>query len=387
MFNIATCPALCRSLLLGSVLAVAACEGGSSTPWSALAVDRAQPVAAKTTATGAVREDQGTGLGGLPLGDAAFTPSILTPGPETGTAVGRRVNQLQSELRELQNGVGAHSEQLQDVRASAIDDAQGYYALVAAISARLQVGTTPGNPILVSQWTEAQVELDQITNDIARMNNLATQVAADNSLAAFLLESVRATYGLAGAVEQDHLQLRALEDEVSRTVVLIDRLLNELSDDVTRQTIYLNSERANLQTLRLAITNGELYGSSLANRTFISTAPQASLPPRPETIGPESGQRPLVVIRFDRPDVEYQQAVYQAVSRALERRPEAQFDLVAVSPGAGSASDVAISSNRARDHAEDVLRTLVDMGLPARRITLAATATDVQGNEVHLYVR
>lgn len=93
------------------------------------------------------------------------------------------------------------------------------------------------------------------------------------------------------------------------------------------------------------------------------------------------------MIRFDRPDVEYQQAVYQAVSRALERRPEAQFDLVAVSPGAGSASDVAISSNRARDHAEDVLRTLVDMGLPARRITLAATATDVQGNEVHLYVR
>ena len=41
-------------------------------------------------------------------------------------------------------------------------------------------------------------------------------------------------------------------------------------------------------------------------------------------------RRPLVVIRFDRANVPYEQALYTAVSRALERRPQALFDLVAV---------------------------------------------------------
>jgi hypothetical protein len=95
-----------------------------------------------------------------------------------------------------------------------------------------------------------------------------------------------------------------------------------------------------------------------------------------------------VVIRFDRPDVEYEQALYTAVSRTLDQRPEARFDLVAVSPSQGSPADIALLRSQSRKRADEVLRTLTDMGLPADRIALASTTNPgARTSEVHLYVR
>src|SRR6185312_16743725 len=113
-------------------------------------------------------------------------------------------------------------------------------------------------------------------------------------------------YGLQGAVDEDHRQLGLLESDVNRTVVLIDRLLNAISDDITRQTAYVNNERSNLVTLSLAIKNGELYGQSLSNRAFATAAPPAMPAGRGRPVTGAAERRPLVVIRFDRPNVEYE---------------------------------------------------------------------------------
>ena len=226
------------------------------------------------------------------------------------------------------------------------------------------------------------------------MSTLANRVAADSTTAAYLLETTRATYGLSGAVEEDHRQLSVLEDDVNRTVVLVDRLLNELNDDVTRQTNYMINERRNLTTLSLAIKNGEMLGSNLANRAFESSVPLGSSPSSSRSVTSAAtptdlaARRPLVVIRFDRADVEYQQALYSAVNRALERRPQAVFDLVAVAPSRGSAAQAAASTTVARRNAENVLRSLSNMGLPASRVSMSAmSSSDAQTSEVHLYVR
>ncbi|MBM3601132.1 MAG: hypothetical protein FJX35_23290 [Alphaproteobacteria bacterium] len=320
------------------------------------------------------------------LGTTNFQPQPPTPAASTGTFVGQKLEQLRNDLRRLQGQIGQHNNDLQQSRNVTVQNAQRYHGTVAAINARLQVGTTPGNPVLVQQWTAAQTQLDQINNDIARMNNLANLTAADSAMASFLLESTRAAYGLSGAVDEDHRQLAILEDEVNRTVVLIDRLLNELSDDIARQSRYLAGERGNLTTLSLAIKNGQLYGTSLANRAYGLQPAAAS----PAALGSSSiaGRRPLVVIRFDRPNVSYEQALYTAVSSALERRPDATFDLVAVTPQAGRSQTGAVSSTAARRNAENVLRSLTDMGLPADRVNLSAmTSAQAQSTEVHLYVR
>ena len=331
------------------------------------------------------------GPAGPGLGSTNFVPPAVTPGQATGTFVGQKVAQYRGELQNLQSRISQENSQLQQIRSTATENSQRYHGTVAAIQTRLQMGTTPGNPVLVNQWNSAQVELDRMSADIGAMNSLANDVASASSMAAYLLESARATYGLSGAIDEDHRQLGILEDETNRTVVLIDRLLHELSDDISRQTAYVGNERSNLTTMALAIKNGELYGQSLANRAYASATPLASAAPPGSTAARSfaaENRRPLVVIRFDRPNPPYEQALYAAVSKALERRPSSAFDLVAVVPNRGSPAQVGQAQTRSRRNAEQVMRTLTDMGLPQNRVSMSSTTSpDAAVSEVHLYVR
>jgi hypothetical protein len=391
---------------LGAAFVLAGCSFASESLWPSLAGEDPQPSAAQTGQPVAQQPAQpaqpaGSAVPPPPaLGTTDFTPPPITPGTDTGTFVGRKVAQMRQELSVLQNKIRAHNQQLQQIRNTTTANSQRYHGTMAAITTRLQLGTTPGNPVLVRQWNEAQVELERLNSDIAAMNSLANEVSADSAMSGYLLEATRAAYGLSGAIDEDHRQLAILEDETNRTVVLIDRLLNELSEDVSRQTAYVSNERANLTTMALAVKNGELYGASLVNRAYASAAPLASSPPPQASAAPLrssslpsssasiGSRRPLVVIRFDRPDVPYQSALYNAVSRALERRPQSQFDLVAVAPNRGTPAQVALSQNKSRRHAEQVLRTLTDMGLPPSRVNLqATTSTAANVNEVHIYLR
>ncbi|MEK9968354.1 MAG: hypothetical protein VW600_04405 [Ferrovibrio sp.] len=322
------------------------------------------------------------------LGSTNFVVPGVSQGPSTGTYVGQKVQQMRGELSQLQQQVTQRNQQLQAVRTSATQNSQRYHGTVAAVSTRLQMGTTPGNPILVSQWSQAQTDLDRMAADVGNLSNLANQVAADSAMSTYLLQSIKSTYSLQGAIDEDHRQLSVLEDETSKTVVLIDRLLGELSTDVARQTNYIGAERANLTTLSAAIKQGELLGPGLGNRAnFYAGAQQfaaADAASAPFTAG---GRTPLVVIRFDRADVPYQQALYNAVSQALARKPNAVFDVVAIAAG-GTQAQTASNQNQARRNADRVVRSLADMGLPSSRVNVsAASSSQSAANEVQVFVR
>ena len=307
----------------------------------------------------------------------------------TGTYVGSKVQQQRNELEVLGSSIGTRRSQYVVVRNTARQNAQSYYATVAAITARLQVGSTPGTPILASQWNATQSELDRLLTDIAALNTLGNQVAADSAMAAYLLDSVRATYGLQGAVDEDHRQLALIEDETNRTIVLINRLLGGLRQTTDRYTNYVNSERKNLTTLALAIKNGEYLGPSLSNQTgYIPPLKSNAIPHSAEADKTISERRPVIVIRFDRQNVEFKQALYSTLSAVLERRPQSTFDLVAIAPNKGTPAEVALSSNTAKGHAQAVMRALAEMGLPSNRVSLASTtSSSVQTNEVRIYAR
>ncbi|WP_246116648.1 hypothetical protein [Denitrobaculum tricleocarpae] len=318
------------------------------------------------------------------LGTTVFEAPGVTPGEPTGTHVGKKIQELRGDLSRLQTRVTSHNNSLQSERARARGSAGAYHGLVGAMNTRLQVGTTPGNPIMVNQWNQAQRELEKVGDSIATLNSLSSEASSTSALAAFMLESTRATFELRGALEEDHRQLAVLEDEVNQTVVIIDRLLNELTDDVARSQNYFSGERANLTAMQVAIDNGEYIGGSLASRAFGVPAP----PPQGGAAGLVGQRQPLVIIRFDRPDVAYEQALFTAVSRALERRPNSGFDLVSVAPGVGNPAQVALATNASRRNAEGVLRSLTNMGLAADRVSLSATSSPAaRVSEVHVYVR
>jgi len=320
----------------------------------------------------------------LVMGSSEFKPNGVTPGTKTGTFVGKKAVELRGELKRLQESVTENNSKLQSIRGKTVSDSQRYHGAVSAINARLQVGTTPGNPVLVQQFNQALSDLKRIGDDIANMNLLTSSVTDDSTLAAFLAENTRAAFRLSGAVDQDHQQLAILEDEVNRTVVLIDRLLKELTEDIQRQTDYVSTERSNLNTLSAAVKSGELMGASLSNRA-LTAATSGNLDR--QTSRNFSSSKPLVIVRFDRANVEFAQPLYKAVSKALEQRPNATFELVAVAPSSGGAARVALNSNKARRNAENVMRSLQRMGLPPQRISITArTSRSAQTNEVHLYL-
>ena len=311
-------------------------------------------------------------------------------GPVTGTYVGSKISSLSGELNVLKGTLSSQNNEFQALLNTTTQNSQRYHAIIAAISARLQIGTTPGNPVLNSQWQSAQAELDRVFQDTSRLSELSNRVAANSALANYLVEATRAAFGIQGAVDEDHRQLSVLEDDVSRTVVSIDRLLNEVNETIARQNNYATAERRNLTALALAISNGEAFGPNLSTFAFNEAVRLAHAPPgAPGSVAAGPGARlPLVVIRFDQPNVEYQSALYSAVSQAIERRPSALFDVVAVTPNTGGPSEVASSSGAAKKSAEKVMRALLAMGLPATRLNLSSsTSEQALANEVRVYIR
>jgi hypothetical protein len=321
--------------------------------------------------------DQGA-MASAPSG-SLITPVQISAGSNTGTGVSNTVANLRSQMVTISSHVGESAQQLATLRAQNMQASTAYHEAKARITARLQAGTTRGNPELVAEWNSAQSSLDQISVNINAMNALGGNIANDSSTAHFTLDQITATFNVSGAVDEDHRQLSVLEDETNQTIVLIDRLLRDVSDDVQRQTAFAGNERANLTTLASAIKNGELYSGSLGAPMMASTMSSGAV---------AYNGSPLVVIRFDRPNVDYQQILYAALNQALQSRPTAAFSVVAVSPTRGSVASVQLAQTAAKRHAQEVMRSITDMGVPASRLAVASsTDPNASSSEVRVFVR
>ena len=304
-----------------------------------------------------------------------ITPVNIDGGSDTGTAVNKTIQTIRSQVAGLQSKLSANAARLSDLRNQGAGAASAYQEAKARITTRLQVGTTRGNPELVAEWNTAQGQLDALTTNINALNALGTDVTNDSSTAHYAQDQISATYAVSGAVDEDHRQLRLLEDQTAQTIVMIDRLLKEVSDNVQRSTAYAATERANLTTLAASIKSGELYGGGMGAVSTLGGVQAA-------------GGSPLVVIKFDRPGVDYQQTLYAALNQTLQNRPSAGFQVVAVSPTRGSAASVQIAQSTARRHAQDVMRSMTDMGVPATRLAVASTTDPgATTSEVRVFVR
>ncbi|MGZ5926112.1 MAG: hypothetical protein ACXWLJ_05485 [Rhizomicrobium sp.] len=341
------------------------------------ASDAASPTATGGTAMPApTAEAPPIAGGGAPV--ATITPVAIDPGSDTGTQVNKTIQTLRNQMSGLETKLAANAAHLADLRNNGAAAAGAYQESKARITTRLQVGTTKGNPELVSEWNSAQSSLDTLSANINQLNALGTDVTGDSSSAHFVLDQIGATFNVSGAVDEDHRQLSLLEDETNQTIVLVDRLLKETSDNIQRQTAYVASERSNLAVLSNSIKNGELYGGT----------PGLSAAAASNNLQFAATGTPLVVVRFDRPNVDYQQILYAALNQALQSRPNSSFQVVAVSPTRGNAASVQIAQTTARRHAQEIMRSMTDMGVPASRLNVASsTDPSATASEVRVFVR
>ena len=78
------------------------------------------------------------------------------------TYVGDRVSEMRDEFASLDQEIKDNNSSFNLLKASGIASAEVYHSTVAAIAARLQIGTTPGNPILLNQYERALTELAEV---------------------------------------------------------------------------------------------------------------------------------------------------------------------------------------------------------------------------------
>ena len=344
MRGISARPGLTRGLFLAFALtaglSLTACSdidnmfGGESENIAAEAPPTAEGAGAPPPSASAAPMAQPLGAGAAPV--ATITPVNIDAGPDTGTAVNKTIQGLRTQVMGLQQKLSGNYARLTDLRNQGAGAAGAYQEAKAHITTRLQVGTTRGNPELVAQWNTAQSQLDALSANVNALNALGTDITNDSSSAHFALDQIGATFAVSGAVDEDHRQLQLLEDQTSQTIVMIDRLLKETSDAIQRQTAYLANERANLTTLAGAIKSGDFYGGGVTS-SLGGAGPAVA-----------SAGSPLVVVKFDRPNVDYQQVLYAALNQALQNRPGANFQVVAVSPTRGTAASVQMAQSTAR---------------------------------------
>ena len=315
-------------------------------------------------------------------------PQTADTGP-TGTFVGGKITQFRGDLSSIQNAVSSHNNDFLRFKDLVDEQTSVYQGLSSALRSRLQIGTTPGNPVLVGQWNDAQRALEDIQNNVNNLQIVNNRVTADAALIVHLKNAIDSSFFISGAIDEDHNQLKVLRDDVQRTSVLYERLMTELDDKISREIQILNDERQYMKDLSKDIEVGKFGQRVSTPPTMESTSSNSDSNEDQTTklkklkVAPLNYDNAILVIKFDDTSFDYSTALFESISNALEQIPSAAFEVVAVSPTSGPTY-----AENARDRASEVFSKIVEMGVPTERVSItSSTSTSAQAEEVHIYLK
>ena len=312
-------------------------------------------------------------------------PEVVYDTGPTGTFVGGKINQFRGDLSSIQNAISSHNNDFLRFKDLVDEQTSVYQGLSSAIRSRLQIGTTPGNPILVGQWNDAQRALEDIQNNVNNLQIVNNRVTADAALITHLRNAIDSSFFISGAIDEDHNQLKVLNDDVQRTSVLYARLMDELDQKISREIMILNDEREYMKKLAEDVEVGKFGGRVSSPPTTSSNIQEQAKPKSIDTvnIAPLNYDNAILVIKFDDTNFDYSTALFESISNALEQMPSANFEVVAVSPTGGASF-----SDKARQRASEVFGKIVEMGVPSERMSLTSSnSTTAQAEEVHIYLK
>ena len=198
---------------------------------------------------------------------------------------------------------------------------QSIKGLSSAIRSRLQIGTTPGNPVLVGQWNDAQRALEDIQNNVNNLQIVNNRVTADAALIVHLKNAIDSSFFISGAIDEDHNQLKVLRDDVQRTSVLYDRLMTELDDKISREIQILNDEEKYMKNLSQDIEVGK-FGQRVStpptqsdSETSNDVQNQTTTKLKKAQVAPINYDNAILVIKFDDTNFDYSTTLYSSLSQ------------------------------------------------------------------------
>jgi hypothetical protein len=292
-------------------------------------------------------------------------------------------DRLQGELEQIKTRGANGDASLQQIKNGLARDASAFNAATAAVKTGLQSGRQPGDSALLGQWSEAQAALARVDSNMAKLVALSVQSAQGAAFADYIADSAKRAHALQGSTA-DRDRLTTIEADAVATGSSARAQKAAVDAEIERQTADVTRERAGLMQLASAIEGGTLYpASKSANAAARRAATTAAPPP-----GNLDGRKPLVVIRFDQPNVRYDEPVRKAAALALQRKPSTIFDVVASAPAEGAPEAVASAREKSKADAEAVIRSLMNAGVPSNQLTLTLAAPrSGADSEVLVFVR
>lgn len=311
-------------------------------------------------------------------------PAAYAPKAQIVSEVSKKVAAIDAKLAQIQESIGKNTGVFQALKQKSAEESRNYYEFVARIYARLQNGTTPGNPELTEMWKQASALLTGSDKNMAETAKLSSETLRLKNELDALLDTISETFQISGAMEIDHENLKALEDRANQTTVSLNRLSSDIAAQIARQQQYFSTESQNINQLGTDIQNGGLSAGRVQSSVGVPALPATLMSPAAQLPDANlAGRRPLMVIRFNKKNVAYEQALYKAVKAALDKRPNTVFEVVAVSPANAKSGEFEAAKN-----ADAVRNSLTAMGLPDSRIYSSKTkSASIQTTEVHLYLK
>lgn len=312
--------------------------------------------------------------------DNAVTSNTAYFNADTGTFVGQKIEAFRKELAHIQQSNDSNTKELQKLRNSVLDNTTQYNKFVADIETKLQVGTTPGNPNMYNLLQNAQNNVQAISANYVSLDSLSSRVAANSTSVNYLVDSLASAFNISGAVEKDHSNLRNLQNQAEQLSVLINNLNAEINQDIASQQQYLSSAMAQVNNLNSAIQVGSFKSApARAVRPLFSTPSKPLAHHKLKSPAKMSGKA-LFVARFEDDNVNYKDGLKIAINAALEKKPNAVFEVVAVSNTSNSA--------KSKDHAGRIMKEIVALGVNANQVNLSSkNNTSVVVAEVQVFVK
>ncbi|MCQ2914528.1 MAG: hypothetical protein MJ247_04975 [Alphaproteobacteria bacterium] len=310
---------------------------------------------------------------------------IASSEPERKSAVTADVDRQAEIYNMIKTALEESRVRFSALRENARSRTADYFATVAEINARLQIGTTPGNPDLLDAQEKAVQSLTDIGAIIKEMKSLGADVNKQASLIAGLQNSITQVFSKTGALESDHENLKRIEDDTFTLQVVQRRLADEINSLADRQSTAFKIESDNFGNIAAAIRNGKPFGG-LTRPERMQDAAKSIAPAAQEELEDNmiptitlTQKRALMIIQLHSA---YSDKLYEAAQATYEKRPNAKFEIVAVYPAKSG------SVSQAVNKAKQVQDTLIEIGWPSDRISVVkAKDAKVKEGEVRIFVK
>ncbi len=285
------------------------------------------------------------------------------------TFVGQKVKSFHQELKKIQTSSSSHDQELKRIKDSILQNTTQYNDSISQIETKLQIGTTPGNPNMYLALQQAQSKVQSMSVMANTLDTLSAKIANNKASAKYLLDSINSAFGISGAVDADHVNLRNLQGQTEQVLVGISNLGKEVNKNIAYQQQYLSNSRAQINRLNSAIQVGNMQEASATTSPVVAS----NIAPANEPAALFTGKRtsnvtmrgkPVFSINASNEDIDYADGLKIAIDSALERKPSTIFEVVAISNSS--------SSRKAQNFANKIFQEIVTMGVNANNVNIGA---------------